>query len=95
MKELRKEDIEKLAQLSCIALDDGEAQALARAIGTLAELVSPLTLGALEEEEEGEVFAVTRKDEATQGLSREELMRLAPDKEDGFYRLARGEEDKR
>ncbi len=91
MKELQKEDIEKLAQLSCIALNDGEAEALTRAIGALAELVSPLTLGVLEEEEEGAIFAVTREDEAKQGLAREELMRLAPDKEDGFYRLAGGE----
>ena len=95
MKELQKEDIEKLAQLSCIALDDGEAEKLTDSIRRLAQLARPLTLGTLKEEKKEEHFSVTRKDEAKQGLAREELMRLAPDKESGFYRLARGEEDKR
>ena len=96
---MKKEDIEKLATLSRIALRDGEAETLAHDISSILGYVSEISEitgdGALEKKE-GALFNVMREDENPHegGLYTEALLALAPERKGQYIQVKKILEDK-
>jgi len=88
---ISREEVEKLAELAKLDLDDGEIDRFREDLGHILEYVDTL-----DEVETADVEPTThavlsemlgRRDELEEGLSREEVLRDAPDDERDQFRV--------
>ncbi len=90
---IKKEEIEKLADLARITLSSEEVKNLPKEIDIILEYVSLVNNISLDKENEhlGDVYNVMRKDESPHegGVFTEDLLREAPATEEGYVKVRR------
>jgi|FLYL01.1.fsa_nt_gi aspartyl-tRNA(Asn)/glutamyl-tRNA(Gln) amidotransferase subunit C len=86
-------ELQRLADLARLHLDDAERDALRGDIGKLLDYVRSLqgleTSGVEELVRPVDLFSVFRDDEARPGLTQAEALELATQTEDGFFKVPR------
>jgi aspartyl-tRNA(Asn)/glutamyl-tRNA(Gln) amidotransferase subunit C len=90
---LRDDELQHLAELARLNLDDAEREALREDIGKLLDYVRTLqsldTAGVEELLRPVELANVFRDDEIRPGLTQAEALALATEAEDGFFKVPR------
>ncbi len=94
MKKISLDEVKKLARLSRISLSDEEAESLRVELGSILEYVEKLSDAETNGlEPTSQVTGLTnqmRKDEEKDyGTSREDLLKNAPDSQDGYIKVRR------
>ncbi|EAG6101798.1 Asp-tRNA(Asn)/Glu-tRNA(Gln) amidotransferase subunit GatC [Listeria monocytogenes] len=91
MSNISKETVEKVANLAKLEVSETEATAFASQLGKIIELVEQLnTLDTTNVEPTShaiDVSNVLREDVATKGLDRKEVLKNAPDEQDGMFKV--------
>jgi aspartyl-tRNA(Asn)/glutamyl-tRNA(Gln) amidotransferase subunit C len=92
MSSITIDDVKRLAQLSALTVSDTEAESLRRQIGDIlgyVELLNEVDTTGLEPTYQvSQIENVTRTDEVKDyGVSREDLLRNAPDTENGQIKV--------
>jgi aspartyl-tRNA(Asn)/glutamyl-tRNA(Gln) amidotransferase subunit C len=93
MVELTRADVEHVAQLARLALDDDEIEQFTRELGVILEHAQQVA--ALDTHDVPPtahplpLVNVLRADELRAGLDREEVLAMAPDTEDNRFRVPR------
>lgn len=91
LSNISKETVEKVANLAKLEVSDNEATAFAGQLGKIIELVEQLnTLDTSNVEPTShaiEVSNVLREDVAAKGLDRKEVLKNAPDQQDGMFKV--------
>ena len=91
MTQITRDQVLHLAQLSSIQLDDAEVDALATDLGNIVDYITQLeelnTDGVEPTYQVTGLQNVWREDEAVSGLSREQLLAVAPEVVDGSIKV--------
>ena len=93
MSKITSEDVRKVAQLARLKLTEDEVETyttqLEKILGYVVELEKVDTTDIQPTTRAVEVINVTREDSVFSSDSREDLLNLAPNREDSFYRVPR------
>jgi len=86
MTQISRDDVLSLARLSSLQLTDGEIDGLKNDLGAIVDYITQLneldTEGVLPTYQVTGLENVWRKDEVKQGVSRKDLIKLAPESKD-------------
>ncbi|EUJ23426.1 Asp-tRNA(Asn)/Glu-tRNA(Gln) amidotransferase subunit GatC [Listeria grandensis] len=91
MTTISKETVEKVANLARLEVSDQEAQAFSEQLEKIIQMVEKLdeldTANVAPTSHAIEVSNVLREDVSIPGLPREEVLRNAPDQQDGMFKV--------
>ncbi|RMD55177.1 MAG: Asp-tRNA(Asn)/Glu-tRNA(Gln) amidotransferase subunit GatC [Nitrospirae bacterium] len=86
-------DVEKVAQLAMLGLNEEEKELYGKQLGDIIKFMNKLNELNTEDVEPTshvvDINNVFREDEPKESLPREEVLKNAPDKEDGFFKVPR------
>ncbi|MBA3926868.1 Asp-tRNA(Asn)/Glu-tRNA(Gln) amidotransferase subunit GatC [Listeria rustica] len=91
MTTISKETVERVANLARLEVSDQEAENFAKQLGNIIHMVEKLdeldTANVEPTSHAIEVSNVLREDKSIAGLPREEVLKNAPDKQDGMFKV--------